>query len=330
MSSDASGILPAWQAELWSHFAHAIERDRVAHGLLVCGPPGVGKRLFADHMMAALLCRERSDAGEACGVCAACRQVAAATHPDISRLVPEEPGRQIKVEQVRAFTRRLYLTPQYDSGRVGWIEPAEQLSPSAANSLLKTLEEPPPNCHILLITNHVSALMPTIRSRCQLWRVPPPSADMARMWFEAQEVDTAGLDADSLRTPFAVQDRRERDYDGLSRSWDDALSAVIRNRQDVSSVAEGMARQPVDLWLDWLYRRAAALMAVALNDERDTTLPRTLLQIAHRLDPAALQPWLAQVAEAARLAGTNADWQLVIESVLLDLKASLKRRPATS
>lgn len=321
---------PPWHAPLFEHMARTIRDDRVSHGLLICGPAGVGKRVFAERVLRALLCRERAALDDACGQCSSCRQVAADTHPDISRLMPEETGRQIKVEQVRAFSRRLYLTPQYDSGRIGWIDPADQLSPSGANSLLKTLEEPPRGCHLLLLSDRVSALMATVRSRCQLWRVPPPSTEASREWLSAQGVDAAGLDADSLRRPLAVLARRHNGDEDQTSAWDEMLSAVIRNREDVSSVAERMAKQPADLWLEWLYRRGAALMALALGDDRDQTLVEPLAQIARKLDPGAFEPWLARVAETARLSRTNADWQLVIESLLLELKLCLKRRSAPS
>lgn len=331
---------PTWHEPLWQPMARAIQGDRVAHGLLVCGPPGVGKRRFAARIAAALLCRDRQDSADACGVCPACRQRLADTHPDISRLVPEESGKLIKVDQVRAFSRRLYLTPQYDAGRVGWIEPAERLSPSAANSLLKTLEEPPPTCHIVLITDRISALMPTVRSRCQPWRVPPPHPQQARDWLEDNGVTTAGLDEDSLRTPFAVIDRSGRNWRALSQDWDETLSNVIRNREDTVSAAARLAKSPADLFVDWLYRRAGALLRVALesksadtvvdgNDRSNNDLPESLERIAQRLDPAVFQPWCARVSETARLAHSNADWQLVIESLLLDLKSSLKRKPSS-
>jgi len=328
---------PTWHESLWQPMARAIRGERVAHGLLVCGPPGVGKRHFAARIVAALLCRDRQENADACGVCPACRQRLAGTHPDISRLVPDEPGRMIRVEQVRAFSRRLYLTPQYDAGRIGWIEPVENLSPSAANILLKTLEEPPSSCHIVLVTDRLSALMSTVRSRCQPWRVPPPPPQRARDWLESNGTSAAGLDADSLRTPFAVIERNSRDYDTLSSDWDDTLSNVIRNREDTVSAAQRLAKSPADLFIDWLYRRASALLTVALapaDTAGDTSerggpdLPAPLMRIAQRLDPAALQPWCAQVSEAARLAHTNADWQLVIESLLLNLKNSLKRKPS--
>lgn len=317
---------PPWHAGLWRYMAGAIAADRVAHGLLVCGAPGVGKRVFADRIVRALLCRSRDANGDACGACAGCRPYAAGTHPDVSRLEPEEAGRQIRVDAVRAFSARLHLTPQYDSGRIGWIDPAEALSISAANSLLKTLEEPPAGCHIVLVTDRVSALMATIRSRCQLWRVPPPAPDTARAWLVAQGVAADSLDADSLRTPFAVRERTGRDYASLADSWDADLAGLLAGRVDAVAMAERSAADPADLWLDWLYRRAAALLAVALGDRSDDALSQPLAEQARRLEPGALQRWVARVAETARRARTNADWRLVVESVLLQLTETPRDR----
>ena len=328
---------PPWHEPLWAHMAQTIESDRVAHGLLVCGPPGVGKRRFASRVVAALLCRERLPSGDACGQCPTCRQRIADTHPDISRLVPEEWGKLIKVEQVRSFSQRLQLTPQYSTGRIGWIEPAEDLSASAANSLLKTLEEPPPDCHIVLVTDRVSALMATVRSRSQLWRVPPPDPDTAKVWLDGNGIDTSQLDADSLRAPFAAVERGDRDYAALVENWDSDLANAIRGRDDAANVSERLSAQPRDLFLDWLYRRAGAMLALALEaaeagmDPAEATperrdLPEALARIAIRLDPVVFQPWCARVADTARLARTNADWQLVVESLFLSLKSCVKRR----
>ena len=320
----ARDALP-WQAGLWAHMSRAIADGHVGHGLLFCGPPGVGKRAFAERTVRALLCRDRTADGDACDRCGACHQYKAGTHPDLSQLVPEETGRLIKVEAVRAFAERLQLTSQYDTGRLGWIEPAEALSASAANSLLKTLEEPPAGCHIVLITDRVSAVMPTIRSRCQLWRIPPPAPAEARAWLSAQGIDADGLDSDSLRTPLAVHARQSRDYDRLATAWDADLAELLAARADAVEVAERAAADPADLWLDWLYRRSGALLTASLGQGADAELPAPLARAGARLEPAALQRWCARVAETARLAHTNADWRLVIESLLLHLSEAVRR-----
>lgn len=317
MSSALS--IPPWHADLWAHMMRAMASDRVAHGLLICGAPGVGKRAFAHRVVAALLCRARRDDGDACGSCVACRQYAAETHPDISRLLPEDTGRLIKVDQVRAFGHALHLTSQYSSGRIGWIDPAEQLSISATNSLLKTLEEPPSSCHIVLVSDRVSALMATIRSRCQLWRVPPAEPEAGARWLADNGIEARTADPDSLRSPFAIIARQDQNYDDLVRGWDDDLLRLLNRRANAVVVAERAAGAAPDLWVDWVFRRANGLLAVSLGDPADNGLSEPLQGAARRIGPRVCQRWALRVMDVARLRRTNADWRLVLESLFLDL-----------
>ncbi len=310
---------PSWHAGLWARVGRAIADNRVAHGLLICGAPGVGKRAFAQRVVRALVCRDRRADGEACGVCPPCRQYAVGTHPDIARLVPDEPGRAIKVEQVRALSHALHLTSQYATGRIGWIDPAEALSTSAANSLLKTLEEPPAGCHIVLVSDRVSALAATLRSRCQLWRVSPAAADVGAAWMTDNGIDTTGLDADALRMPYAASARANAGYDALVQAWDADLVHLLAARADAVECAERAAASAAGLWIDWAYRRANGLLAASLGAPVPAHMSGELQAAARRLGPVALQHWAARVDYAARLRTTNADWRLVVESLLLDL-----------
>ncbi len=309
-----------WHEPLWQQIARARAADRVAHGLLICGAPGVGKRHFARRLAQSLLCRTPAAAGDACGECAGCRQWTADTHPDVSWLVPDEAGKQIRVAPVRAFTRTLQLTAQYDTGRLGWIDPAQALSISAANSLLKTLEEPPAGTHLILISDRADALMATIRSRCQILRVPPADIDMARQWLSGQGVAPSVDDAEALRTPLRLAAYQEREYDRLAKEWQQGLTQLLAGRADAVQLAETWCKQAADLWLDWLYRTTCLLLQQRLTD--DARIPDdAFTRAAATLDTSALR-WLgARVTRVARLAETNADWQLVIESLLLEFKA---------
>ncbi|WP_109994673.1 DNA polymerase III subunit delta' [Salinisphaera sp. LB1] len=307
-----------WHDPMWAHMAAGLAAGRVAHGLLIAGTPGVGKRRFAWRLVAALLCRERTADGDACGVCAGCRQRAAATHPDISRLTPEDTGKAIKVAQVRRFSHALHLTPQYSTGRIGWIDPADSLSTSAANSLLKTLEEPPAGCHIVLISDRVSALLPTIRSRCQIWTVPAAAPDTARAWLAGQDFDASRADDDSLRTPLALRARHDAGAQPLVEQWDKDLGRLLARRANPVSVAERAHEAERRLWVDWLYRRCNDLLLAALGAD-SPSLDAGLAGAARRLGPRRLEAWSRRVSDVARTAETNADWRLVVESVFIEL-----------
>lgn len=307
-----------WHDSLWQYMATALSNRRVAHGLLFAGAPGVGKRRFAARVAAALLCRQRTETGDACGSCSGCRQRLAGTHPDIVNMVPEDKGKNIKVDQVRKLSHALHLTPQYPTGRIGWIDPADALFTSAANSLLKTLEEPPAECHLLLVSDRVSSLLPTIRSRCQIWTVPAADPDTGRQWLDQQGIATHSLDADRLHAPLAVQARREADADRWLEQWDKDLARLLSRRLNPATAAEHAYQADCQLWLDWLYRRCNALLQASMQLERGLLSPQ-LQQAALKLGSQRLQLWSRHVTEIAHKSHGNADWRLAIESVYIEL-----------
>ncbi|WP_348760812.1 DNA polymerase III subunit delta' [uncultured Salinisphaera sp.] len=308
-----------WHAETWAHMARALAGARVAHGLLICGPPGIGKRRFAERTVAALLCGARDANNDACGQCAACRQRRAATHPDISRLLPEDAGKKIKVEQVRRFSHALHLTPQYDTGRIGWIDPADALTVSAANSLLKTLEEPPAGCHIVLITDRLSALLPTIRSRCQLWRLPAADPVRAASWLAGQGIATDDLSDDQLRAPIALTRTDSADLHASEAAWDADLAKLLVRRANPVTVAERAAEADRVAWVAWLYRRCNDLIGAALGAGDAPGLDETTCHAARRLGASQLSAWSREVSVVARRVDSNADWRLTLEALFIDL-----------
>jgi len=137
------------------------------HGLLFAGEEGVGKEKAALAFVAALLCRAPGEDG-ACGACPDCRLLASGGHPNFLRIEPE--AHFLKIDEIRALKEELSLKAFSDRPRAALLVPADRMTPQAANALLKTLEEPPPGTHLLLVAHRVSQVMPTIVSRCQ--RVP--------------------------------------------------------------------------------------------------------------------------------------------------------------
>ncbi len=147
-----------------------IRRGAVRHAYLFTGPEGVGRRTLALRFAQALVCEQPPAAGEACGQCRACRQIARQTYPDLHVVQREEGATVIKVEQIRALERALALTP-HGPYRIALLRNFEEAHPSAANALLKTLEEPPGKVVLLLTAESAESLLPTVVSRCEVLRL---------------------------------------------------------------------------------------------------------------------------------------------------------------
>jgi DNA polymerase-3 subunit delta' len=168
-----------------------IAAGRVPNALLFTGPEGVGKKQFALELARSLVCTNRRDA-MACGECAACKRVGEFStptfekgdesdfvfftqHPDVGIVLPFR--RNLRIGAIRALDREAHFRPYEAESRVFIVEDADKMNDSASNALLKTLEEPPPTSHIILIAARADTLLPTIRSRCQTIRFGPVPFD---------------------------------------------------------------------------------------------------------------------------------------------------------
>jgi DNA polymerase III subunit delta' len=157
------------QERVLNYLKAALSRGRLAHAYLFLGPEGVGKESVARALAGALNCTEPLEDGDACGICPSCKRLAAGTHPDFQVIAPTSKGRnpEILIDQIREFRRLTNYPPLAGGWRVALVKPAEALNDAAANALLKTLEEPPPQ-NLLILTAGVEAdLFPTVVSRAQ-------------------------------------------------------------------------------------------------------------------------------------------------------------------
>ncbi len=194
--------LPDWLTSHWRHVAKLRKADRLPHGLLVSGPAGVGKHIFANKLAQLLLCNT-PDADRPCGGCKACRLYVAQTHADLRVLQPEEGGKVIKVDAVRALSDFLNQSATIGKDKVAIIHPAEALNINASNALLKTLEEPSAHSTLILVTNSTGDLLPTIRSRCQRIDVKQPAQELALAWLSKQGSDEF-VDSNALESVLAL------------------------------------------------------------------------------------------------------------------------------
>lgn len=200
MSGVLSTLLP-WQQPQFKRMQMLWSNDRLAHGWLLSGKPGIGKLAFARHVGRFLLCRHSSDSGP-CGQCQDCHLYTMRTHPDALLVLPEalervlfpddapkgkdKPSRQLKIEQIRDAIDFAQGTAQRGGAKVIIINPAESMNSNAANALLKILEEPPPRTFLLLVSEQPGLLLATLRSRCQQLPFLAPPAPQALTWLRSQ------------------------------------------------------------------------------------------------------------------------------------------------
>ena len=143
----------------------ALASGQLAHAYLFRGPDGVGKQLFARSLAAAVNCRRRQGM-DACGDCPSCRKYSSENHPDFLVISPEKGA--IKIDRIREMIQALSYPPYESSVRVVLLEDIHTMRPEAANSLLKTLEEPPDNNLLILTAAAAKDVLITISSRCQV------------------------------------------------------------------------------------------------------------------------------------------------------------------
>ena len=164
----------------------AVDADSLHHAYLFEGPQGVGKGTVARYLAHRTNCT--SDGERPCGTCPTCIQITAGTHPDVLVLEPkaDRASKTIAVDDVREIVRRTGYRRYGSRRRFVLVEPAEALYDSAANALLKTLEEPPEGTGFILMCTNASALLPTILSRCQRVRFGAVPIDDLTRWLEAK------------------------------------------------------------------------------------------------------------------------------------------------
>src|SRR6185436_572973 len=177
--------------EVKESLSRLMTGGRLPGSLLFTGEEGIGKKLFALELAKALNCRNRSGV-EACDECSSCNRITNSTFPPFSgaddnkdRMIWSEHGdvamvrpykQIIRVKPIRELEREANFRPFEGAARVFIVEDAEYMNDQAANALLKTLEEPAATSHLILTTTNSTALLATIRSRCQVIRFAPVAA----------------------------------------------------------------------------------------------------------------------------------------------------------
>ena len=322
-------MLP-WHSAARERLETAVEGGRLPHALLLQGPAGVGKERFAAALAAALLCTGRGARLEACHVCAECALTGAGSHPDLHWLRRPEDRKTISVDQVRELAERLSMTSMRRGRRLAIVSPAHAMTINAQNALLKTLEEPAGGTLLLLVSSRPSAILPTLRSRCQRVELARPGEDLARTWLtgELGSEPPARLLELAHGAPFRALELAPHVAD-LDAQMCDLLEAYLAGRRDVTATAEDMLGDGLPARLDWLETWLGELARRRLiADAKPVTLPAcpVLQRVGDEVNITALFGLVDRLREAKRLLDGPVAGQLLVESWLVELAGSLRSK----
>jgi DNA polymerase-3 subunit delta' len=343
-------LLP-WQLPAWERLASL--RERRPHALLLHGARDIGKRDFALQWAAAALCETPRPDGRACGACAGCQLLLADNHPDLRRVVPAadlvaraddegapgeeggktaKPSRTIRIGQVRELDEFLSITSHRGGARMVVLAPAEAMNTEAASALLKMLEEPPAGAGFILVSHEIDAVLPTIRSRCVLVRLAPPTPAQALEWLRSQGVEQAELRlAEAGGAPLAALggDERHR-LDEASRS----LLLRLLARGGALEPAEIAAALPRELLqtpaITLLQRWCADLLEARVRGSvrYHPAQAREIQMLARAANPRMLLQWGRELSQARAAAEHPLNSRLVMERCLLSYAHAFSGRPS--
>lgn len=327
-----------------------LSTGRLPGSLLFTGDAGVGKKLFALELAKALNCRNRQGV-EACDECSSCKRIDRSTFPpygddddDKERLIWSEhpdiamarPYKQIiRITPIRELEREGNFRPFEGKARVFIVEDADFMNASAANSLLKTLEEPEPTTHLVLTTTNPTALPATIRSRCQTIQFAPIATEQIETYL-LNEKGVSKKDAQLLaRTARGSLGRACETEVDTYRDRREALMHVLKSitvtgdRAELLRSAEGLAaakdRDEYEQLLDVLEALIRDAWALSLGRPPETIVNidvlRDLQQIADEMRSAQASAWLTQIEQLRGTLEVNINRKVASDALLMSMAA---------
>lgn len=236
-------MLP-WLHATYTQLVNRYVNKSLHHALLFSGPVGIGKHKLAETLAFDMLCKHPTPEG-ACGQCQSCQLRQAGNHPDYHVL---ESDKQLGVDTIRSGITKLSGTAQMGGSKVLIIPQADSMTEAAANALLKTLEEPTNNTYLLLISDSLNRLMPTILSRCEKHTLSLPDTQSSLRYLQQQGITDASealLQAYG-HAPLRVEAAMKSEDDFSYRSFTDGFGALL-----ASASGGGQKQQVLSLANKW-------------------------------------------------------------------------------
>lgn len=314
----------------------AIAGGRIAHAYLFHGEAHIGKFLTALAFAKTALCA-RIPSGRlsgptnltSCNECSSCRAVGTGSHPDLHLVQPD--GTQIKIGQIRDLQNAIQYKPLIGTRKWFLIDEADLMNPEAANSFLKTLEEPPGHSTIILVTARPQALLPTVLSRCQAVRFSPPPLGDLSLWLQNSR-GVSPIEAERLAMlamgkigiaagadPAALTEERDRILDALTGEHLEDLSVLFDQPDEWADSNEQLNRtiDMIEIWLrDVLVGRYLPETSVLFNQD----IPDRIAAWGRAYPTESILETLTLIHLLKRASPRNLNRALVLETVLLKLR----------
>jgi DNA polymerase-3 subunit delta' len=326
-----AGMIYPWQEQTWARLYQRFADKQLPHALLLTGHRGLGKLQFARHLAATALCEAPEPAGP-CGHCQSCHLVKAGTHPDLFLLQPEEAGKQIRIDRVRELIEFINLSSRYGRAKLALIEPADAMNMASANSLLKTLEEPPSGTLLILVTAQPHRLPITIRSRCQVVDFQDPGLGQSIAWLQEEQVipekRAVELLAIAHGAPLYASELAEAETLQIRNAcFQDALE-VLRGKLPVSQFSARYEKELSSQLLQWILSWLEDLVRLGLDDQgkvRNPDLIQDLQRLSKVLDLQDIYKLQDRLYDYLRFHGrVNLNSQMVLEDIMFNWQSALR------
>ena len=331
-----------WQVYGQDHILKQLEpslrRRRQSHAYLLCGPPHVGKMALAINLSQAVNCLEGP--GAPCGSCTQCIRIAQGHHADIRVLFPGQgeegrsPRTMIGINDIKETLRRVNLNPYEGSTSVVIINGAESMSEEAANALLKTLEEPPPQVMFLLLTADEDAVLPTVRSRCQSLTLVPLAKDrMVEQLITGHQATPEQAEqlfrlsrgclgwAIGALNDSQVLEQRHADLEQMQETLEAGLETRFTYANEVASLFgsdRDAAKDLLALWLRW-WRDLLLIKEGAEEFLHNSDYAESLKSQASGLRTVEIVQFIHRLMETLYNLDSNVSPRLAMEVLMLNL-----------
>ncbi len=294
-----------WHEKHWETVKRSWERDRLPHALLLEGPQGLGKSLFARRIAGLVLGIEEIE------------PETGRTHPDLSLVTVPEDKKQISVGQIRELCGNLAMTSHASGYKVVIIDPADRMNIHAANSLLKTLEEPTRDTILILVRSRLDTLPATIASRCQRLRFATPTEDVAVDWLREQDParDWRPLLQVAAGAPLAARTAAASGLDQMDERLREDLVEIAAGRRDPVKVAAEWAKIDPATSLPWLNGVVVSLIRQQAGGSSESL--KSLQNLNQVLPLDLLFRYLDEVQSALRRLDGALNLQMSLESLLI-------------